>query len=338
MSSEAMQRKVVFAAFGGPETLQVVETSERPEPGEHEVRIRIEASSVQFTDTLIRRGVYPDVRSKPPHTTGYDFVGRVDAVGSGVQEWSPGDRVADLCVTGGNARWIVRPADTLTPVPEAVDSAEATSLVLSWMTALQALHRIGRVEAGHKVLVTGASGAVGLALVQLARLAGAEVYASASDRHHDRLASDGAIPLPRSGWLPAVADKMDICIDGICADGYRSPLAAVRRGGIFIPIGMSALAHKKEAQLQAIWHFVRARFLMNLWPDGKRVQFYNIAHTRHRQKAWWREDLGHLFESLEAGTIAVEVAEQLGFDAVAAAHQRLEAGGLRGKLVLRPWD
>jgi len=331
-------KHIEFRSFGGPETIEVAEEAALPEPGPGEVRIRVEASSVQFTDTLIRRGVYPDVRSKPPHTPGYDFVGRVDSVGAGVTLWQPGQRVADLCVVGGNACYIIRPADQLTVVPNDLDAAEATTLVLSWMTAYQALHRVGAVRSGHKVLITGANGAVGLAAVQLALLAGAQVFATASERHHTLLHRLGATPLPRDGWLPQVEGQIDICIDGICADGYRTPLAAVKRGGTFVPIGMSALAHKKGATALAVWHYIRAVLILPWWPNGRAVNFYNIARIKKRQKAWWREDLGQLFSLLREGRIAVHVAERLRFDDVGEAHQRLESGGLQGKLVLEPWS
>jgi len=331
------QKHIVFRAFGGPETIEVADDVDVPEPGPGKVRVRVEASSVQFTDTLIRAGVYPDVRSKPPHTPGYDFVGVIDAVGSGVSAWQPGQRVADLCVIGGNARYVIRPADQLTAVPDALDAAEATTLVLSWMTAYQALHRVGGVREGDKVLITGANGAVGLAAVQLARVAGAEVFAAASDHHHDLLRSLGATPLPRDDWLPQVEGKMDICIDGICADGYRSPLASVKRGGTFVPIGMGALAHKKGAQGQAIWHYIRASVILPWWPNGRTVDFYNIASVKKRRIDWWREDLGRLLDLMGEGTIIVHVAERLDFGDVREAHRRLEAGGLQGKLVLLPW-
>ncbi len=157
------QRRVRFAAFGGPEVLEVVDDA-LPHPGPGEVRVRVEASSVQFTDTLIRRGIYPGLSEKPPLTPGYDLVGRVDEVGEGVDAWAVGDRVADLCQWGGNARFVVRPAAGLVAVPEAVDATAAVSLVLSWLTAYQAAFTVGRLQPGERLLVIGGNGAVGQAL------------------------------------------------------------------------------------------------------------------------------------------------------------------------------
>ena len=197
-------RRARFASFGSPDVLET-EVAPTVEPGPGEVRIRVEASSVQFTDTLIRRGIYPDLKDKPPLTPGYDFVGTVDAVGEGVDAFAVGDRVADLTTIGSNAQFTVRPAAGLVPVPADVDAAAATTLVLSWLTAQQALFRVGQLQPGGRLLVVGGNGAVGQAAIALAKLHGAEVHATASERHHDLLRSLGANPLPREGGTCRVA-------------------------------------------------------------------------------------------------------------------------------------
>jgi len=329
--------RVLYRAFGAPDVLEVALGGEPPLPGSGEVRVRVEASSVQFTDTLIRRAQYPGFKGKPPITPGYDFVGVVEAVGEGVTEVAPGDRVADLCTVGGNARYVIRAAAGLVPVPPSLDAAEAAALILSWMTAWQCLRRAASVAPGHKVLVVGGNGAVGLALIALCRLAGAIPYATASERHHDALRALGAVPLPREGWLPRVEGQMDIVVDGVCADGYRSSYAAVARGGILVPIGFSAPVSRGDGALAVGWTFLRGAVLLNLWPDGKRSRFYGITQLRAKQPGWFREDLAELFSLLEREAIRPAVAERLRLDDVARAHARLERGGLSGKLILEPW-
>lgn len=324
--------RLLLTAFGGPEKLETA-TGAVPDPGPDEVRIRVEASCVQFTDTLIRRGAYPDLHDKPPLTMGYDVVGVVEAVGPGVRDVAVGDRVADLCTIGGNAQHVVRSASGLVPVPASVDAARAATLVLSWLSAQQAVFRVGALTSNERLLVLGGNGAVGRAAVALAVAAGAEVHATASERHHHELKTLGAKPLPREGWGTAVRGRMDVVLDGIAAEGFRPSYRALRRGGRLVVIGFSSLAGSS-------WRFVTTFLglgLRGLVPDGRAWRIYSIAAHRKKHPAAFREDLAGLFAKLERGEINPTFAERISFADVPEAHRRLEAGGLTGKLVLDPW-
>ncbi|MFK7992200.1 MAG: medium chain dehydrogenase/reductase family protein [Sandaracinaceae bacterium] len=327
--------KVRFLHYGGPECLAIVEEPP-PVPGRGEVRVRVEASSVQFTDTLIRRGLYPMLKDRPPLTPGYDLVGVVDEVGTEVTRWRVGDRVADLMIVGGNARYAVRPADGLVRVPARVDAAEATTLVLSWLTAYQCLHRAAEAQPGERLLVIGGNGAVGRALVDLGVAAGLEVYATAAARHHGALAGRGATPLPRDDWHREVATVggVDIVVDGVAAGGFGPSYRSLRRGGRLIAIGASGPA-AGGSLLRTMLPFVGA-YLRRLLPDGRTPRVYSITDERAAHPAWFAEDLSALLVMLEEGRIKPDVAERLRFEDVPDAHARLEAGGLSGKLVLTP--
>lgn len=327
-------RQVRFAAFGEPDELEVAATPV-PEPGRGQVLIRVEASSVQYTDTLIRRGIYPGLKDKPPLTPGYDLVGTIVAVGPEVDGWKEGDRVCDLTTIGGNTRFALRPADGLVLVPGEVDATEAATLVLSWLTAYQCLHRAAAVAKGQRVLVIGGNGAVGQATIVLAQLAGAEVWATGSARHHPLLTGLGANPLPREGWQDRAGGGFDIVTDGICFDGFRSTYAATKRGGTLVAIGASEAANRGDSGIAMRGY--AGLFLKKLWPDGKRVSIYSITAMRKQEPAWFQEDLSRLMVLLQRGGIHPNVAERLSFEQVADAHRRLEEGGLRGKLVLDPW-
>jgi len=125
----------------------------------------------------------------PAPALGYDFVGEIDQVGPGVRDFRVGDRVADMTVVGSNAAYRTIRADGLTRVPAGVDAAEAATLILSWTTAYQLLHRAARVQRGQRVLVHGAAGAVGQALLALGRLAGVELWGAARGQHGSSTAS-----------------------------------------------------------------------------------------------------------------------------------------------------
>src|SRR5215470_19206087 len=133
-------RVVQVSHFGGPEELEVIDTAV-PTAGPGEVRVRVLASGLEYTDVVIRRHLYPQTASRhPPFVMGYDVVGEIDQLGEGVIGFQLGDRVADMTVLGSNIAYRTLRADRLTRVPAGVDPAEAAALILSWTTAHQLLH------------------------------------------------------------------------------------------------------------------------------------------------------------------------------------------------------
>ena len=147
--------------FGGSDGLEVVDAP-LPTAGRGEVRVRVLASGLEYTDVLIRRHLYPQtMRRRPPFVMGYDVVGEIDQLGDGVRGFHVGNRVADMTVVGSNAAYCTLRSIDLTRVPTSVDAAEAATLILSWTTAYQLLHRAARVRRGQRALVQGAAGPVG---------------------------------------------------------------------------------------------------------------------------------------------------------------------------------
>jgi NADPH:quinone reductase len=123
------------------------------------------------------------MRYRPPFVLGYDVVGEIDQVGAGVTDFAVGDRVADMTVVGSNATYRTLRSDDLTRVPAGVDAAQAAALILSWTTAYQLLYRAAHVIRGQRVLVHGAAGAVGQALLVLGKIAGLEMWGTARGDH-----------------------------------------------------------------------------------------------------------------------------------------------------------
>ncbi|MEZ0055518.1 hypothetical protein ACVII1_003672 [Bradyrhizobium elkanii] len=150
---EPRNRVVQVRSFGDPETLEVVDAP-LPSAGLGEVRVRVLASSLNYTEVLIRRHLYPQtMRLRPPFVMGYDVVGEIDQLGEGVRNLQIGNRVADMTVVGSNADYRTLRANDVARVPEGLDAAEAATLILSWTTAYQLLHRAARVRRGQRVLV-----------------------------------------------------------------------------------------------------------------------------------------------------------------------------------------
>jgi NADPH:quinone reductase-like Zn-dependent oxidoreductase len=301
------------------------------------VRVRVLASSINYTEVLIRRHLYPQTSAlRPPFVMGYDVVGEIDQIGPGVSGFAIGDRVADMTVVGSNAGWRTLRAERVARVPEGVDPAEAATLILSWTTAYQMLHRAAGVRPGQRVLVQGAAGAVGQALLALGRMCGLEMWGTARADDAAVVRGLGATPIDyrSEDFTRVLPGGFDIVFDGVGEEGYRRSFKALRPGGLLIAIGYSAgvqAGRGMAAILAAI-----GRLYLRGWFGGRRARFYSINWTRARHPAWFREDLERLFDLLAAGAIRPRVAGRISFEQVADAHRRLERGGLDGKLVLCP--
>ena len=328
---------VQVSRFGDADGLEVV-AAPLPAAGRGEARVRVLASGLEYTDVLIRRHLYPQTwLHRPPFVMGYGFVGEIDQVGDGVRNFQIGDRVADMTVVGSNVSYRTLRASRIAHVPPGVDAAEAATLILSWMTAYQLLHRHARVQRGQRVLVPGAAGAVGQALLVLGRLAGLEMWGAARGKHAALIRELGSTPIDyqREDFTAVLPEGFDVVVDGIAEDGYRRSFAALKRGGRLCAIGFSAAVEAKRA-LPVILLWIARLYLWRWSPGGRRAGFFSINVMQAQHPAWFREDLEKLFSLLARGVIRPRVAERISFDEVAEAHRRLEAGGLDGKLVLCP--
>ena len=335
--AEPLNRVVQVSQYDGPECIRIVDLPP-PRANAGEVRVRVLASSINFTDTLIRRHLYPQTAAfRVPFVLGYDVVGEIDEVGPGVSDFQVGEWVADMTVTGSNATYRTLKARNLTRVPVNIDPAEAATLILSWTTAYQLLHRSARVVRGQRILVHGAGGAVGQALLALARLAGVQAWGGASSKHAPLIRQLGGVPIDyeREDFTQVLPDGFDVVFDGIGEDGYRRSLAALGRRGLLVAIGYSAGAQANQGMVRALANIARLYFWGWL-SGGKRTRFYSINAMRVRRPDWFKEDLSRLFQLLCDHQIKPRVAECISFDEVVDAHRRLEAGGLEGKIVLCP--
>jgi len=334
---ELHNRVVQLKRFGDADALEVVDAP-LPHAGPGEVRIHVLASGLEYTDTLIRRHLYPQTASRrPPFVMGYDVVGEIDQLGEGVSGFQTGDRVADMTVVGSNAAYRTLRAGDLTPVPAGVDAAEAATLILSWMTAYQLLHRAARVQPGQRVLVHGAAGAVGQALLTLGRMAGAELWGAANGTHAALIHGLGAtaIDYRREDFARVVPGGFDVVFDGIGEDGYRRSFASLNPGGLLCAYGYSAgVQDRRRMATMLMW--IARLYLWSWLPGARRARFFSINAMRLRHPAWFKQDLAHLFTLLASGAIRPRVSERIPLEDVAEAHRRLEAGGLEGKLVLCP--
>ena len=186
-------KRVVVDHYGGPDVLKVVEEAD-PRPARGEVRVRVLAAGVSFTDSHLRPHVYPR-RPSTSFTPGYELVGVVEELGAGCSRLKVGDRIGALTVWGADAERVCVPEAGAVEVPEDLDAAEVLSLVFTYMTAYQVLHRTAKVKRGETLLVHGAAGRVGIAMLELAAAAGLRVFGTASARDREKVERLGAVAI-----------------------------------------------------------------------------------------------------------------------------------------------
>lgn len=339
--------RVVVSSYGGPEALRVVE-EECPEPGGGEVRVKVLAAGVALPDILAREGVHPETPA-PPFTPGWDLVGVVDRLGEGVTGLEPGRAVAAMPIHGAYAEYVCVPARGLVPVPDGLDAAEAVSLVLNYVTAYQMLHRSARVRPGQRVLVHGASGGVGTALLQLGRLAGLEMYGTCSARGAQAVSKLGATPIDyRSPDYVEELRKLapggvDVVLDPIGGGHLWESRRALRPGGVVVGYGLRSslrgdgLVSARDGRRRRFGgaaHFALLIAGSRLLPGRRRVVPYSIQVLARRRPQWFRSDLAALLELLRQGKVKPIVAERVPLAQARHAHEVLGKGGVTGKIVL----
>lgn len=341
----AKNRVAMLKTFGGAESIEVL-TVDIPSPSRNQVLIQVESSSLVFTDLLIRRKMYPMLRKKPPFVLGYSFVGHVIAVGLGVTTVQPGERVADLTQTGSNADYVLRSPDTLVRVPKTLDAAEAETLVLSGMTAFQALTRYRKMERGQRVLITGAAGAVGHLAGQLCTEMGLTWYGTCSMSQRPAIESSGGTPIvydSQEGTAQLELESktgFDLILDLSGADPPRTSRRRLREGGVLVLLGMRALWHRDAAdrnthlrdKLSILKHFFTGMLLKVRQP--RTVAIYSIADRKREKPGEFREDLSSLYRILEAGKLKPKIAERIELEEIRRGHERLEREKLQGRLVI----
>ena len=308
-------RAVGVLEFGGPEKLQVVEVAE-PHAGPGEVRIRVHAAAVNPTDTGLRSGAYGD---RPgghdgPWIPGADAAGIVDEVGPDT-DWQVGDQVVALTVPasahgGSYAEQVVVPAAQVIRLPKNADLVAGSTFLMNALTARLSLDALD-LRAGQTVAVTGSAGTYGAYVIQLAKAEGLRVVADAKPADEELVRNFGADEVVARGT--DVADRIRaVAPDGV--DGLADKavldagvLPAVRDGGGLVTVrGWSGPSERG----------------ITVHP----VMVYASAH---------RTDLlDRLREQVEDGTLTLRVARTFPAAQAADAHRLLEAGGVRGRIVL----
>ncbi|MFF4504901.1 NADP-dependent oxidoreductase [Streptomyces sp. NPDC001401] len=307
-------RAIVATNFGEPDVLKVAEVAV-PEPAAGQVRIKVQAATVNPVDVATRAGALAAFLPElPQYPLGWDVAGTVDALGEGVQDLSLGESVIGLSdwfgtLAGAQAEYIVLNATAVATAPAGASPAEAATLPLNGLTARQALNLLNLSE-GQSLVVTGAAGAVGGYALQLAARHGLNVYGVAGPEDRDFVTGTGARFIARTDALSeAVRSLVPGGVDGLLDTAVigAPALAAVRDGGAYTSVFGPAAPESER---------------------GIRVDAVSVQSDA--------DQLAELVFLVESGALTLRVAQTFGLHEAAQAHTLLAKGGTRGRLVLIP--
>lgn len=339
-------KAALFHDHGGPEVVRL-EQVERPAPAFDEVLVRVGASALNHLDLWLRRGL--PVETTMPHIGGSDVAGTVEEVGSGVEGVEPGARVVvnpslacgrcewcrageePLCVEyrilgehtqGGLAEYVVAPARNLHPIPEGYPMERAAAAPLVFATAWRALMGRGGLRAGESVLITGGSGGVSTAAIQIAKLAGARVFAVTSSAHVEQVRRLGAdVVLDRTEqdyarevWQATGRRGVDLVLDSVGAETWEANVRCLARTGRIVVYGATTGPKGSLDLRQVFW---------------KQLQ---VIGTTMSNAAEFDRVMSLVF----SGRLEPVVDVVWPLERVVEAHERLEAGDAFGKIVLTP--
>jgi NADPH:quinone reductase-like Zn-dependent oxidoreductase len=329
---------------GQPEVLEL-RNAPNPVPRSGEVRIRVEASGVNFADILGRLGVYPDA-PKLPYVPGYEISGKVEIVGQGVPNFREGDAVFGLTRFGGYADVICVPYKQLFKRLDWMPAQDAAALPVTYLTAYMMLVVMGSLHAGEKVLVHGAAGGVGLAVLDICRILGVETFGTASPEKHEFLLSHGlthAIDYRNQDYERVVMDLtggkgVHLVLDSLGGVHWPKNYRLLMPSGRLIHYGVSSLSPSKRRSLWAIFRgMVMLPFYtpLKLMNDNKAVIGVNLGHMWGQTsmlQSWMQQIVAWYDEVL----FRPKIDRTFSFEEAAAAHHYLQDRQNIGKVLLLP--
>jgi NADPH:quinone reductase-like Zn-dependent oxidoreductase len=339
-------RQIWITRAGPPEVLAVKQAAD-PEPKPGEVRIRVEASGINFADILGRMGMYPD-QPPIPVVPGYEVSGRIDAAGAGVEQSFVGRDAIALTRFGGYADTICVPAKQVFARPAGMSALEGAAIPVNYFTAWQLIVVMGGLKRGETMLVHSAGGGVGIAATQIAKHLGARVIGTASAAKHGELRALGVDELidyrtedfeTRTRALTN-GRGVDLILDAVGGESWKKGYRVLAPGGRLGMFGVSAAASGKERSLLGFvsllastpWLQFNPISLMNA---NKGVFGVNLGHMWGEVDRI-REWADRLFELWAQGVVKPRIARSFRFDEAAQAHHFIQDRRNIGKVLLVP--
>ncbi|HEX8742830.1 MAG TPA: medium chain dehydrogenase/reductase family protein [Thermoleophilaceae bacterium] len=338
-------RALVITEHGPPDVLAVQERPD-PVPGPGEVRVAVRAAGVNFADLVARLGFYRPA-PKPPCVVGYEFAGEVESTGEGVDRVAVGDRVLGSCRFGGYAELVSVPEANLIPLPDDWSYETGAALPVNYATAYAGVLRFGTLQAGERVLVHAAAGGVGIAATQIAKLAGAEVYGTASASKHEAIRRFGVDhPIDyRAGDVAAAVrriagakEPLDLVLDAVGGRSFRKSYSLLRPGGRLVCLGASAATESERRDLpRAARTLLQTPWFnaLKLFEDSRAAIGLNMLRIWDSRGSL-AEFIDPLTEWTRTGAIEPVIAEAFPLERGADAHRFIHERRNVGKVVLVP--
>lgn len=337
-------RQIFITGAGGPEKLQVREAPD-PTPAAGQVRIRVQASGINFADILARQGLYPDA-PKIPCVVGYEVSGTVDAVGAGVSESWIGKDTFALTRFGGYADRVVVPQNQVFEKPASLSHEQAAAIPVNYLTAWQLLVVMGSLSKDETVLIHNAGGGVGLAAIDIARHIGARIIGTASTGKHAFLRQRGThevIDYRTQDWLAELMKLtgnrgVELITDPMGGNHWKKSYQALRSTG---RLGMFGISVATESRL-----FGPLRLL----PVALGMPFFHPIPLMNSNRSAFGVNLGHLWHEVDKirswmdvllqgvadGWVRPHVDKSFSFAQAGEAQAYMEARKNIGKVVLTP--
>ena len=316
--------KVVVTAFGEPDVLKIVKDELR-QPAQGEVLVRVYAAGVARSDCNRRSSDW--FGHETPFPLGFDFAGKVEAIGDGVTAFEIGQTVAGINENlNSYAEYAYVSPEWMVPIPENIDMAQAACLGLNYLVALQCLRRVAKVREGGRILVLGATGGVGTAFIELGKLLGLEVYGTAASAKIDLIHKMGAIPIDyqRGDLERQIKDvEFDVVFDCIFDRYFELAYNHLHANGKYVVVGFAVSPQEYDLLFEKIitWNERNDS-------DKRDLIHYNVLLEPYI------EELSPLANYIASGKINPLVYERVPLREAPRAHQLLESGNVTGKVVL----
>lgn len=315
---------------GGPEVLQPRQVP-APVAGAGEILIRVHAAGVNRPDALQRAGKYPMKPGMNPNP-GLEVAGEVVAIGAGVSEFAPGDKVCALTNGGGYAQYCVVPASQALPIPEGMDWVQAAAIPETYFTVWANLFGLGAARQGQRALIHGGTSGIGTTALMLCRELGIEAFATAGSEEKCaaiRELGAEAINYRDQDFVQVIAEKtagqgVNVILDIMGGSYLNNNVAALAMEGRLVMLGFLGGAHARDVDLLTIMA-KRAVITGSLLRSRTREEKAAIARQLHE----------HVWPVLSAGRCLPMIDRVYSLTEAAQAHARMEAGDHIGKIVLR---
>jgi NADPH2:quinone reductase len=328
---EDIMKAIQIKRTGTPEVLEYADV-ERPSPGAGQVRVKVISASVNYADTMMRRGVYPAMPPLPV-ILGAECSGVVDSVGEGVTGFQPGQRVALTGTQGCYAEYVVANAEMVFPIPDELDMDVAAVFPAVYLTAYHMLHSMAHVEAGQTVLIYAAAGGMGTALIQLGKLAGLTTVGLTSSARKVQFAKEQGIDHIINYKTENVAARIkqitdgrgvDLILNSVAGDTFSRDFEILAPMGMIIWYGLAAGLPKMNMTERLASGFMNSLGI-------RTFSVYNIF----QKPELLAQSAQKMIQYLTEGQIKPHIHERIPLAEAARAHELLEGGAVMGKLILK---